>query len=525
MQPGIANSNVSLWFVDILAENRPWVTEVPLNNIPNLEYIANVYWMNSTHLAFRVLNRLQNQQQLYCQDIDSNELPILLTSQSSPTWIEPYQKLLFINNGTQFIDVLYRNNYKHAVLFDSNGNELLDLLQESEYDVEDLVYFHHDTQLLFFTICEPSPETRNLHSVSLLTSLVNHITDPPGASWNYVSATFSPTGSYFILYQYTLPSTSSYATASLNKLTNLQDNAEVKGELSELALPKRYELTFSSANASIQLNAAMYLPDLSIIDQSEHKYPVLLYVYGGPDSQTVSAVSEFPFWYFHSYLISSLGFIVVSVDGRGTCCRGEAFLKCTYKNLGDLEVADQLAVVEQLATLPYVDATRIGIWGWSYGGYTTARVITANNPLVKLGISVSPVTDWLYYDNIYTERYMQTPQSNPTGYASSSVIGRANQIPKNSSYLLIHGTADDNVHFQNSANWLTDLIQNNPNFNYKATYFPDKNHSILGTQTRTYLWKLITSFLGDTYNIEPLFDDTDEVSKNAKNCEKIKLFV
>eukprot|EP00339_Tiarina_fusa_P014680 CAMPEP_0116998496 /NCGR_PEP_ID=MMETSP0472-20121206/1547_1 /TAXON_ID=693140 ORGANISM="Tiarina fusus, Strain LIS" /NCGR_SAMPLE_ID=MMETSP0472 /ASSEMBLY_ACC=CAM_ASM_000603 /LENGTH=216 /DNA_ID=CAMNT_0004697665 /DNA_START=315 /DNA_END=962 /DNA_ORIENTATION=- len=208
-------------------------------------------------------------------------------------------------------------------------------------------------------------------------------------------------------------------------------------------MPTRKYFDLPAAEGKDKLSVVMYLPP-GFNEEDDIKYPTILYVYGGPDSQTVNNEYELGFWYLHSFLSSSMGVIIVSVDNRGTCCKGQEFLKQTYLNLGDIEVEDQLAAMQSLSELKYIDSSRIGIWGWSYGGYMSSRIISAGNPIVKAAISVSPVTDWKFYDNIYTERYMQTPEFNAVGYEESSVLGRAGFILPESSYLLVHGTADDN---------------------------------------------------------------------------------
>jgi dipeptidyl-peptidase-4 len=221
------------------------------------------------------------------------------------------------------------------------------------------------------------------------------------------------------------------------------------------------------------------------------RYPVLFCNYGGPGSQQVTnrygAVSP---WH---QLLAQKGFIVVSVDNTGTGYRGEEFKKKTYLQLGKLEIEDQIDAAKYLAAQPYVDASRIGHWGWSYGGFMSALAISKGSDVFTAAISVAPVTSWRFYDNIYTERYMRTPQENPGGYDDNSPLNFTDRIK--GKYLIIHGTADDNVHFQNATQMITALVKNNIVF--ESAYYPNKNHGISGQADNTtlHLWTLKTQWI------------------------------
>jgi dipeptidyl-peptidase 4 len=235
------------------------------------------------------------------------------------------------------------------------------------------------------------------------------------------------------------------------------------------------------------LNAWMIKP--SNFDATK-KYPVLMFVYGGPGSQTVKNQwdgRDF-FWY---QVLASKGYIVVSVDNRGTGARGEAFKKMTYAQLGKIEVEDQIEGSKYLKTLPYIGAARVGIWGWSYGGYMTSLCMTVGAEHFKTGVAVAPVTTWRYYDTIYTERYLKTPQLNAAGYDDNSPITHAKKLKGN--FLLIHGTGDDNVHYQNSIDFINALVKANCQFQSFA--YPNRNHGIYGGNTRLHLYKMMTNFI------------------------------
>jgi dipeptidyl-peptidase-4 len=215
-----------------------------------------------------------------------------------------------------------------------------------------------------------------------------------------------------------------------------------------------------------------------------------MHVYGGPGSQTVKN-SWGGLNYMWHQMLAEAGYIVVSVDNRGTGGRGEAFKKSTYGQLGKIEAEDQITAAKYLGTLPYIDASRIGIWGWSFGGYMTSLCLAKGNGVFKMGIAVAPVTSWRYYDTIYTERYLKTPELNPSGYDDNSPIQFAKSF--GGKYLLVHGTADDNVHYQNSLEWVDALVKANKQFD--MAFYPNKNHGIYGGTTRLHLYRKMTDFV------------------------------
>ena len=220
------------------------------------------------------------------------------------------------------------------------------------------------------------------------------------------------------------------------------------------------------------------------------KYPVLMFVYGGPGSQTVNDNwgGQDYMWY---QLLAQKGYIVVSVDGRGTGFRGAEFKKCTYEKLGELETKDQIEGAKYLGNLPFVDKTRIGIWGWSFGGYMTSLCLTVGADYFKTGVAVAPVTSWRFYDSIYTERFLGLPKDNAKGYDENSPLSHTNKLKGN--YFIIHGTGDDNVHFQNAVEMQDALINSNKQF--KSFYYPNKNHGIYGGVTRFHLYNMMTNYI------------------------------
>jgi dipeptidyl-peptidase-4 len=300
-------------------------------------------------------------------------------------------------------------------------------------------------------------------------------------------AEFSTGFNYFIKTYSDANTPPVYSLCSSNgeQVKLLENNASLIETLAPYKLSKKEFTTFHSG--TIELNGSIiYPPNFDAIK----KYPVYMTVYGGPGHNTVENQWEGSnyLWY---QMLAQKGYIVVSVDNRGTQFRGEEFKKSTYKQLGKLETEDQIAAAKYMAALPYVDASRIGIQGWSYGGYMSSLCITKGADIFKMAIAVAPVTNWRYYDSIYTERFMQTPQENGSGYDDNSPINHVSRLK--GKYLLIHGTADDNVHFQNSVEMVNALVKANKQFD--LFFYPDKNHGIYGGNTRLHLYNMMTNFI------------------------------
>ncbi len=268
-------------------------------------------------------------------------------------------------------------------------------------------------------------------------------------------------------------------------LKTLVTNDKLKQTLSGYAVPQKEFFTFQTTDG-VTLNGWMMKP---VNFSASKKYPVLMVQYSGPNSQQV--LDKYGFDWEH-YLAAN-GIIVVSVDGRGTGARGEAFRKCTYLRMGDLESRDQVEAAQALGKLPYVDAKRIAIWGWSFGGYNTLMSMSVGNGTFKAGIAVAPPTDWKYYDSVYTERFMRTPKENFSGYAATSPIRLAKDLQ--GKLLLVHGTADDNVHFQQTMDYAEALVQAGKQFDMQV--YKDRNHSIYGGNTRYHLYTRMSNFLLD----------------------------
>ena len=267
----------------------------------------------------------------------------------------------------------------------------------------------------------------------------------------------------------------------------LEDNAELRKTMENYNMGKKEFFSFRTTEG-VDLNGWMLKP--ANFDPAK-KYPVFMFVYGGPGDQQVLDAWNRHGDYFWFQMLAEKGYIIACVDGRGTGGRGADFKKLTYANLGKLEVADQIEAAKYLGNRPYVEKERIGIWGWSFGGYMTALCLTKGADVFKAGISVAPVTNWRFYDSIYTERFLKTPQENPAGYDDNSPVTHADKLK--GKFLLIHGTGDDNVHFQNAVAMEDALIAGGKQF--ETFYYPNRNHGIYGGNTRLHLYTQMTNFV------------------------------
>jgi dipeptidyl-peptidase-4 len=266
----------------------------------------------------------------------------------------------------------------------------------------------------------------------------------------------------------------------------VEDNADFNSRNSQFVLS---DISFDQL--SVNDNDLNYWMIKPVSFNDSIKYPLLMYVYGGPGSQTVKNSFGWSNYYWYQMLANKYNIIIASVDNRGTGARGADFKKMTYRQLGKYETEDQISAARSISELSFIDENRIGIWGWSYGGYMSSLALAKGNDVFKMAIAVAPVTNWRYYDNIYTERYMGLPQDNFSGYDDNSPINFVKDIK--GKYLIVHGTGDDNVHFQNSVMMVNELIKNNIPFD--SEFYPNKNHGIYGGATRFHLYNKMTNFI------------------------------
>ena len=448
------------------------------------QYIPRINWTKDNNvLAIRRMNRLQNQEDLLFADVTSGSTSIILT-ETSDTWLDVHDNLMFLDNGKQFITTSEKNGYNHVYLYSLEGEEIRQITK-GDFDVTEVISFDERSHNLYYISTEVSPLQRQFYRVRVDGRRKRAMTD--GQGW--YSINMSPDFKYYIQTHSdsNMPPVITLHEGGGKQLRVLEDNAELAETLEEYTWMKKDFTTFEVNGTT--LNGYMMLPPGY---KEGVKYPVLMYVYGGPGSQTVSRQFESgqrPMWMQY---IANQGYIIVSVDNRGTGARGRDFKNQTYKQLGVLETEDQVAVARRLAEYSFVDENRIGIWGWSYGGYMSSLALAKGNDVFSAAIAVAPVTHWKFYDTIYTERFMQTPALNPDGYEAAAPINLAGEIEGD--YLLIHGTGDDNVHYQNAVEMVQKLIENEVQF--QTMYYPNLAHSIYdGANARRHLWQLMTNFI------------------------------
>lgn len=445
------------------------------------EYISRINWSNdSKQLAIQTFNRHQNQLNIQLTDVEKG-IGKVIYSEKNEKYVE-VPTTEFLTSKNQFVITSEKDGFNHLYLYDING-KLINQITKGSWDVTEFYGVDEKKGMVYYQSAEVSPLQRHIYSVKLSGSSKKQLTTKKGEN----NAEFSTTFDYFIN-THSDANSPYYVTVNDNKgkeISVMQDNALLTQTLKQTRLGNK---EFFKINVNdVELNAYSIKP----VDFDEtKKYPVLMFVYGGPGSQMVKDNWGSNNYFWFQYLASK-GYLVVCVDNRGTGARGEAFKKVTYKQLGKYEVEDQIAAAKYLATLPYIDGSRIGIFGWSYGGYMSSLCITKGASIFKTAIAVAPVTNWRFYDSIYTERYMQTPQENENGYDDNSPINHVEKLEGN--YLLIHGIADDNVHYQNATEMSLALINANKQFTQMA--YPNKNHGIYGGNTRLHLYTLMTNYI------------------------------
>ncbi len=472
------NSKVSIHTYDVDAA-KLMATGLPDGDI----YFPRIKWTNKNTLCVTVLNRLQNDLKLILVNPNNGELTTLL-EEKSDTYLDVTDDLTFLKNQDKFIWSSERSGYNHLYLFDMKGNMLMDMT-DGDYDVTQYYGFDEANQKLYFQAAMQSPLEREVYSFDIKSKKIEKISKARG--WN--NASFNDAFTYYTL---------TYSTANSVPIKSINS---IDGEFSDVLLTnetlerkrKTYDVSpvefieVPSADAKTNLNAYIIKPRHF---DSRKSYPVFMYLYGGPGSQTVkNSYLGYNYWWFQ--MLADQGYIVVSVDNRGTGGRGVDFKKCTYMQLGRLETEDQIAAAQYLGKLPYVDANRIGIFGWSYGGYMSSLCLFKGSDVFKLGIAVAPVTNWKWYDTIYTERYMRSYAENKAGYDENSPIFFADQLKGH--YLLVHGMADDNVHFQNTAELSRQLI--NLGKQYDTYVYPNDAHGLSGKGSRAHLYTKMTNFI------------------------------
>jgi dipeptidyl-peptidase-4 len=479
-KPGEKNAIVSIHVYDLAALSIKTVDIGPEQD----QYIPRIRWTQdvSTVCVLR-MNRHQNKVEYLLANASTGATKTMMTETDKYFVDIEKEQLTFLNNGKQFINVSEKDGFNHIYLYDLSGKQIAQITKGA-WEVTDIYGIDQKNGLIYYQSTESSPLQRDVYGIGLNGKGKRKISTQAGTN----TASFSSNFNYYILANSSAKNPN-YVSLHTNKgavIRVLEDNAKAKTKFAEYQLSPT-EFFSLTTSEGVNLNGYMIKP--ANFDPNK-KYPVFMYVYGGPGSQNVadSWSGSRNMWF--NYLAQK-GYIVACVDNRGTGARGAEFKKMTYQNLGHYETIDQIESAKWFAKQSYVDGSRIGIWGWSYGGYMSSLCITKGADTFKMAIAVAPVTNWRFYDSIYTERYLRTPQENVKGYDENSPINFADKLK--GKFLLIHGTADDNVHFQNSVMFSEALIQANKSF--EQAYYPNKNHGIFGGNTTIQLYTKMTDFI------------------------------
>lgn len=448
----------------------------------NPYYIPRIKWMhNPDHLSVQTLNRHQDTLRLIRVNAADLSSKVLL-NESDAAYVDVTDNLTFLPDD-RFIWTSEKDGFNHIYLHTPEGAQIRQLT-DGNWEVTEYYGYDVKTKRIFYQSTESGSILRDVYSISEKGKGKRRLTGQAGTN----QASFSADFSYFInVFQNvnTPPVYSLHNTADGSLVKVLQDNTGLLSKLGEYQIAPK-EFSTISVNGE-ELN--MYIIKPPHFDPSK-KYPLFMFQYSGPGSQQVANRWHSANDYWHQ-LLASEGYVIACVDGRGTGFKGRDFKKVTQLELGKYEVEDQISAAEQLSELPFIDPDRTGIWGWSYGGFMASNCILKGNETFEMALAVAPVTSWRFYDTIYTERYMQTPQENPSGYDMNSPLNFADRLK--GKFLLVHGTADDNVHVQNSMRLIEELVQENKDFDWAI--YPDKNHGIYGGNTRLQLYRKMTRFI------------------------------
>jgi len=501
---GDDNSVVEIHIYDI-ANNKDVKADFETGDI----YIPRIKWTrNDQNLVVYWMNRHQNDLKLLLTDAKSGDSK-LLYEEKNKYFVEINDDWWWLKDGKNYLFTSEMNGFRHLYLYSLDGKSKTQVTR-GNYEVTDVNGVDESNKRIYFTMAYPTPLDRNLFVSDFSGKKTVQLTQ--GNAWHRAVLNDDFTKFYDYRSDLNTPQVVSlYDIAVNNKnepsavlVKTVNENTKLKDKIAEYGLGKAEFIRIPNSKGDT-LNGWMLKP--SSFDPAK-KYPVLFCNYGGPGSQQVAnrfgAVSM---WH---QLLAQKGFIVVSVDNTGTGYRGEEFKKKTYLQLGKFELEDQVDAAKWMGNLSFVDKNNIGHWGWSYGGFMSALAITKGNEVFSAAVSVAPVSSWRYYDNIYTERYMRTPQENPKGYDDNSPINHTDKIK--GKYLIIHGTADDNVHFQNATQMITALVKSNIDF--ESAYYPNKNHGISGGMDNTtfHLWSKMTNWIMDNMGN----DNTQKPNKPGK---------
>lgn len=474
---GELNSKVTLHLV---ALNSKSIKQIELSNY---EYIPRLNWSAvGNQLVVQTMNRHQNQLNYWLIDADQKQInPVQFFTETALTYVDVDNNLLILKDGKSILRTSEVSGFNHIYRLNFDGTTTA--ITSGAWDVIEFLGIDETINVLYYASAEPGAIYKSIYAIALDGTQKKNLTPELG----YHNAAFLNGMKYFVhtFSNANTPPVSALLKANSELVRVLEDNSALVSKMNKERLSQKKFLSIATPNAT--LNASLILP--TNYDPTK-KYPVFLNVYGGPGHNEVLDSWDGNDYFFHQ-LLAQDGFMVLSIDPRGTQYRGADFKKSTYLQLGKLEIQDIFEATKVFAARADVDASRLGIMGWSYGGFMSSLAMTKGQGLFKLGIAVAPVTNWRFYDNIYTERFMRTPQENPDGYDDNSPIHFAQDLQ--GKYFLIHGAADDNVHYQNSMEMVSALTKANKQFN--LFIYPNKNHGIYGGNTRNHLFNMIHDYI------------------------------
>jgi len=476
---GEKNAIVSLHLYNLKSDKT---NEVKLDKAYNDFYIPRIKWTNDPDvLSAQYMNRHQNELDLWMINAKKESAKIAIAEKDN-AYVDVTDNLTFLTDDS-FIWTSEKDGHNHIYHYDKKG-KLINQITKGNWEVTNYYGYDDKNDVIYYQSVENGSINRDVYKIDLNGNNKTRLTKNTGTN----NASFSADFTYFIN---TFSNTSTPPEYTLNEAVSgnlvkrIKDNSALSKKLLNYKISEK---EFSTINVNgNDLNMWMIKP---LDFDATKQYPLFMYQYSGPGSQQVANRwnGANDYWYQH---LAQKGYIVVCIDGRGTGFKGAAFKKVTQNELGKFELEDQIDAAKKLGDRAYVDASRIGIWGWSFGGFMSSNALFKGNDVFKMAIAVAPVTSWRFYDSIYTERYMTTPQENASGYDDNSPINHVDKLKGD--FLLIHGSGDDNVHVQNTMRMVEALIQADKQFEWMI--YPDKNHGIYGGNTRLHLYKKMTNFI------------------------------
>jgi len=451
-------------------------------NLGDYEYIPRIKWTNNANtLSVMTLNRHQNNLNLYFVNATNNTSKVVL-NETDKAYVDIHDNLTFLKDNS-FIWTSEKDGYNHIYHYSETG-ELINQVTTGTWEVTNFYGINEKSKTVYYQSVEDGSINRTIYAIKLNGKNKQRLTNASGTN----SASFSKNLNYFIntFSDATTPAVYTLHNAKGTQLKEVLNNSKLSNKLANYNLSTKEFFTIKTKNG--EFNAWILKP--ANFDANK-KYPLFMTQYSGPGSQSVSNSwnGANDYWFQH---LAQQGYIIACVDGRGTGYKGADFKKSTYLNLVKYETIDQIDAAKELSKKPYINANEIGIWGWSFGGHMSTNCLLKGNDIFKMAIAVAPVTSWRFYDTVYTERFLRTPQENPTGYDENSPINYANLLK--GKFLLIHGSGDDNVHVQNTMRLTNALIEANKPFEHAI--YPDRTHSIYrGKNTRLHLYNKMTTFI------------------------------